>query len=367
VIPIARPSIGEEEAGAAADVIRSGLLASGEEVASFEREFAPYIGTSQGIATSNGTTALHTALLALGIGPGDEVIVPSFTFIATATAVSMCNAAPVIADIEADTYCIDPESVSEQITPQTKAVIGVHLFGHPCEIKSLQEITTDHGLFFIEDCAQSHGAEYHGKKTGSFGDAGCFSFYPTKNMTTGEGGMITCNDPAIADRCRILINHGQSEKYRHRILGYNYRMTNIAAAIGRIQLRKLDRMNQERQNHARLYSASISGDRLVLPITRAGCSHVFHQYAVRVPPGRHVTRETVIRHLSDHGIGTAIHYPTPVHKQLVYQGCLSGSTCKVAEMVSQEILSLPVYPSLTDEECRQVVEAIREVSGWMSE
>lgn len=367
MIPIARPSIGEEEALAAANVIRSGLLASGEEVASFEREFASYIGTNQGIATSNGTTALHTALLALGIGPGDEVIIPSFTFIATASAVSMCNATPVVADIEADTYCIDPESVSELVTSHTKGVIGVHLFGHPCDIRSLQEITTDHGLFFIEDCAQSHGAEYQGKKTGSFGDAGCFSFYPTKNMTTGEGGMITCNDSGIAEKCRILINHGQKEKYRHSRIGYNYRMSNIAAAIGRIQLRKLDVMNLKRQNHAHFYSESIPGDRLILPVTRNGCSHVFHQYAVRVPPGRNDTRETVIRHLSDRGIGTAIHYPIPVHKQPVYQGHLPGSSCKVAEMVSQEILSLPVYPSLTDEECRQVVEAIREVSGWMSE
>jgi perosamine synthetase len=361
MIPMAQPTVGEEEAAAAAQVIRSGLLASGEEVSRFEQEFAGYIRTGHAIATSNGTTALHAALLALGIRPGDEVIVPSFTFIATATSVSMCGAVPVVADIEKTTYCIDPESVTEQVTPRTRALIGVHLFGQPCDIGALREICTDHRLFLIEDCAQAHGASYHGAKVGSFGDAGCFSFYPTKNMTSGEGGMITCNDTETVRKIRILINHGQSEKYLHTTLGYNYRMTNISAAIGRVQLGKLESMNRKRQENAAFYSKTLPGDRIILPQTRNECTHVYHQYAIRIPPGQEWTRDTVARHLGDRGIMTAIHYPVPVHDQPVYKDRIPGSSCPVARRVSGEILSLPVYPGLTEEERKQVTDALMEM------
>lgn len=361
MIPIARPSTGDEEANAASEIIRSGNLASGDEVVQFEQEFAEYIGISHGIATSNGTTALHTALLALGIKPGDEVIVPSFTFIATATSVSMCGATPVVADIEKNTYCIDPESVSEQITSRTKAVIGVHLFGHPCDIRMLQEICSDHRLLLVEDCAQAHGAQFHGKTVGSFGDAGCFSFYPTKNMTTGEGGMITCANDDIARKCRILINHGQSEKYLHTTLGYNYRMTNISAAIGRVQLRNLDNMNLKRINNAQFYSKTIPGDRVILPETRQECTHVFHQYAIRILHQQDITRDIVSQKLNDRGVGTAVHYPIPINKQPVYKGRIPGSSCPVAEKISGEILSIPVYPGLTEGERTKVIESIRGI------
>ena len=219
MIPVARPVFGEEEVDAVSAVIRSGMIASGDVVTRFEEEYAAYAGVKHAVATSNGTTALHAGLLASGVLPGDEVIIPSFTFIATATSVSMCNALPVVADVDPVTFCIDPDSVLEQITPKTRAIIGVHLFGQPCDIASLQQISSDHDLLFIEDCAQAHGAQYHGTQVGNFGTVGCFSFYPTKNMTTGEGGLVTCSDDTIAERVRRLINHGQKEKYLHTEIG----------------------------------------------------------------------------------------------------------------------------------------------------
>ena len=361
MIPIARPCVGEEEASAAAEVIRSGQLASGAEVTRFEEEFAAYIGTPHGVATSNGTTALHIALMALGVGPGDEVIVPSFTFIATATSVTMCGASPVVADVDDRTYCIDPESVTAEITPRTKAVIGVHLFGQACNIRAIQDICDDHRLLFIEDCAQAHGATYQGKKVGSFGSAGCFSFYPTKNMTTGEGGCITCTDDDIAGKARILINHGQSEKYLHTCIGYNFRMTNISAAIGRVQLKKLDGMNRKRQDNAAFYSGNIRKKEIILPSVRDGCTHVFHQYAIRVLHEDGITRDMVAEHLKECGVSTAVHYPIPIHEQPVYKDTISGSPCPVSQALSKEILSLPVYPGLTEHERFRVTEAIQGI------
>lgn len=350
MIPIAKPSVGEEEAHAAATVIKSGLLASGQEVKEFEREFSSYIGTNEGVATSNGTTALHIAQTALGIGPGDEVIVPSFTFIATATSVSMCGASPVMADIEEKTYCIDPDSVMDQINPHTKAVIGVHLYGHPCDVHALSEICEDHSLFFVEDCAQAHGAEYRSKKVGNFGVCGCFSFYPTKNMTCGEGGMVTSSDPSLVKRMRILINHGQTEKYLHTELGYNFRLTDIAAAIGRVQLHKLPEMNKKRMNNGTYLSQHITRKGIITPAVRPGCNHVYHQYAIRVTEESGFFRDELAEFLNNHGIGTGVHYPMPVHEQPVYKGKVRGSSCPVAGLISPEILSLPVHPGLSEEE-----------------
>ncbi|PKL60796.1 MAG: aminotransferase DegT [Methanomicrobiales archaeon HGW-Methanomicrobiales-4] len=358
MIPIARPSVGEEEARAASDVIMSGHLASGEEVILFEQEFVDYIGVSHGVATSNGTTALHAAMLALGIGPGDEVIVPSFTFIATATVVSMCGASPVVADVDACSYCIDPESVIEEITSKTKAILGVHLFGQPCEVKAILDICEDHRLLFVEDCAQAHGAQYQKKKVGSFGSAGCFSFYPTKNMTTGEGGFVTCDDREVARKVRLIINHGQQEKYLHTQIGYNFRLTNIGAAIGRVQLRKLDDMNLKRQTHGSYYTNHLRRKGILTPGIREHCTHVYHQYAIRVSPESGINRDMLSEYLNTRGIGTAVHYPIPIHEQPVFKGKISGSSCPVSKMISQEILSLPVYPDLTKDEQQSVIDAI---------
>lgn len=358
MIPIAKPNIGEEEIEAVSKVMRSGVIASGEEVSIFEREFAGYCGTQDAIATSNGTTALHAGLLACGIASGDEVIVPSFTFIATATSVSMCGAHPVMVDVSKNSYGISPESILESITSKTKAIIGVHLFGHPCDISAIQDICTDHHLIFIEDCAQAHGAVYNGKKVGGFGSLGCFSFYPTKNMTTGEGGMVTTDDPSLADHVRRLINHGQAKKYLHTEIGYNYRLTNIGAAIGRVQLKKIDSMNAARNKNAEYYNSHIKNPDISTPVILKDCSHVFHQYVVQVNKGE---RDDLISWLSEQGVATAVHYPIPVHEQPVYAGLPSPSS-PVATRLAHEVLSLPVYPGLSGSELEHVCDSLNRWS-----
>lgn len=358
MIPVARPVFGEEEVEAVSSVIRSGMIASGDIVTKFENEYAAYSGVKHAIATSNGTTALHAGLLGSGIVPGDEVIIPSFTFIATATSVSMSGAHPVVADVDIRTCCIDPDSVNEQITKKTRAVIGVHLFGQPCDVTALQNICEDNNLLFIEDCAQAHGAKFKGVQVGNFGSVGCFSFYPTKNMTTGEGGLVTCSDDTIAEKVRRLINHGQKEKYLHTEIGYNYRLTNMGAAMGRVQLKKLDDMNEKRQNNALFYSSNINRAGIICPVIRDSCSHVFHQYAIRVTPDSGISRDQFAEDLYDHGVGTAIHYPIPIHEQPVYLGKISGSPCPVSHQLAREILSIPVYPSLTPDEREKVCSVI---------
>jgi len=233
----------------------SGMLASGPKVTAFEQAFASLCRTSHAVAVSNGTTALHASLLAAGVGPGDEVIVPAFSFFATASSVSMCGATPVFCDIDERTFNIDPARIGDLVTPKTKAVIGVHLFGQPFDVPAVQQVCKSHNLALIEDAAQAHGALLHGEPVGGFGNYGCFSFYATKNLITGEGGMVTTNDKSAMERLRIIINHGQSEKYLHTRLGYNYRMTDIAAAIGLVQLKKLDKFNARRRKNAEYLSS----------------------------------------------------------------------------------------------------------------
>jgi len=362
MIPIAKPSVGEDEAIAAAKIIRSGMLASGQEVTKFENAFSRFIGSNHSIATNSGTAALHAAFLAAGISAGDEVIIPAFTFIATATSVSMCSATPVIADVDGTFCCLDPESVMEQITPKTRAIIPVHLFGQPCDLDPLCQICEDHGLTLIEDCAQAHGARYYGTSVGTMGKAGCFSFYPTKNMTTGEGGMVTTDDDQYAEHVRHLINHGQTSKYCHTEIGFNYRLTNIGAAIGRVQLKKLPELNQIRQENAAFYQKHITREGIICPTIRPGCEHVFHQYAIRVLPECDLSRDHLIQALSRAGIGTAIHYPTPVHKQPVYLGKIRGSEAPVSTRLSSEILSIPVWPGLTTKELSYICQTINEAA-----
>jgi len=361
MIPIAQPSIGDTEIAAVADVMRSGMLAQGAVVEAFEEQFAASCGTNYGIGVNSGTAALHAVLLALGIGPGDEVIVPSFTFIATATSVSMCRATPVMVDIEEDTFTISPEAILAACSPRTKAVIGVHLFGHPFAVGPVTEICEDHNLFLIEDCAQAHGATYGPGTVGSFGTAGCFSFYPTKNMTTGEGGMVTTDDADLAARVRRIINHGQSEKYLHTELGFNLRMTNIGAAIGLAQLKKLEEMNRQRQRNAACYDANLQSEGISTPSCRDNATHVYHQYAVRVEDTFPVSRDALMEHLRKHGIGSAVHYPIPVHRQPLYAETADNPPCPVAEDLAGRVLSLPVHPGVTEDECRFVCDMIRDV------
>lgn len=347
-IPSAQPIIGNEEIVAVERVLRSGMLASGMEVAKFEKEFAAYCDVDHAIAVNSGTAALHAALACAGIQSGDEVIVPAFSFFASASCVSMCNAKPVFVDVDAKTFTINPDWVSEAITKKTQAIIGVHLFGQPFDINPVLELCEDHDLVLIEDAAQAHGAQYYKKKVGRFGKAGCFSFYPTKNMTTGEGGMITTNDNAYAATIRKFINHGQSEKYRHTMIGYNYRMSDISGAIGCEQLRKLPAFNEKRISNAVYFDSHLHVKGLITPYRMPGSDHVYHQYTVRITPEFPMQRTDLIAYLAKQGIGTAVHYPVPIHRQPVYANQNKSISCPVAERLCGEVLSLPVHPNVTE-------------------
>jgi perosamine synthetase len=362
MIPVSRPVLGKEEAEAVARVMDSGMIAQGQVVAEFEQSFASYCGVKHAIATSNGTTALHAALLSAGIGPGDEVIVPSFTFIATATSVSMCGARPVFADVDERTFTIDPASAEGLITPRTRAVMGVHLFGQPFDIPALSGICREHNLLLIEDAAQAHGSTFKGRRLGSFGELACFSFYATKNMTTGEGGMVTTDDADLADRIRLLINHGQKEKYLHTTLGYNYRLTDMGAAMGIVQLRKLDGMNAKRAANAKYLDRSFRCPGLVTPYVRLDSTHVYHQYVLKVEKGSRVTRDGLMQALAEKGVGTAIHYPRPVHDQPLYRGQQGKDPCPVSSRLASSVLSLPVHPLLSESDLKSIVRAVNEVT-----
>ncbi len=360
-IPVARPAIGQEEISAVTDVLKSGMLASGDRVAEFERKFADFCGSNHAIAVNNGTAALHAALLAIGIVPGDEVIVPAFSFVATASAVAMCGAKPVFTDVDEKTFTINPQQAAERITPKTRAVIGVHLFGQPCDIEALQEICESHSLKFIEDAAQAHGALYKNAKTGSFGHLACFSFYATKNMITGEGGMVTTSDKAYNERLRLIINHGQSEKYLHTCLGYNYRMTDIAAALGIVQLKKLEKFNLRRRKNAEFYNANLSVKGLSIPFTGPARNHVYHQYVIRLTEEFPMSRTTFIEYLKAKGIGSAIHYPIPLHRQPLFGLENDPDPCPVSTSLAGSVLSLPVHPLLDQKELAYICDTINRV------
>lgn len=361
MIPIAKPLIGEEEINAVTDVLKSGTIAEGQKVKDFEAAFADHTGTSHAIAVNSGTAALHVALLSHNIGAGDEVITTPFSFVATSNSVLFTGARPVFADIDEKTFNIDPESIIEKITPRTKAIIPVHLYGHAADMKRIMEIAEDHNLIVIEDACQAHGATYDGRKVGSFG-TGTFSFYPTKNMTTGEGGMITTSDKNIAERARMIRSHGSKQRYFHEMLGYNLRMTDIAAAIGLIQLQKLDKFNDTRVNNARYLSGklnNINGFRL--PGIEKHCGHVFHQYTLRINSNV-ISRDEVVSFLNKKGIGTGIYYPLPIHQQPYYKEIGFNDSLPLSEKASSEVVSLPVHPSVNKTDLDYIHEAISEIT-----
>lgn len=363
-IPIAKPVIEEDDVEAVVRVLKSGMLAQGKEVRLFEQEFARYIGVKHAVAVANGTAALDIALKTLGVGPGDEVITTPFTFIATANAVLFQGARPVFADIDPKTYNLDPNEVLEKITNKTKAIIVVHLYGQPADMKAFKEIAEDYKLYLVEDVAQAHGAEFLGRKAGSFGDVAIFSFYPTKNMTTGEGGMITTNNEEIARKARLLRDHGQTSKYVHEILGWNLRMTNIAASLGRVQLSKLDRLNSIRQKNAKLLTQGlISINGITTPYVDPRVKHVWHQYVIRVEDNYPLTRGQLMEYLREKGIDTAVHYPIPIHHQPLYRKLgYPQDICPNAIEASKKVLSLPVHPSLSESDLDYIVECIRVVA-----
>ena len=367
-IPISKPVFDEEEANAVKEVLTSGSVAQGKKVEQFENEFANYINVNHAITVANGTIALDVALKALGIKEGDEVFVPSFTFISTANSILFQGAKPVFADVNERTFNINPDDALEKITDKTKAIIGVHLFGHPFDVEAIQDICEDHNLILIEDCAQAHGAEYERRRAGSFGSVGCFSFYATKNMTTGEGGMITTDSNEIAKTCRLLRNHGENQKYCHAMLGYNYRMTDIQAAIGLVQLKKLDGFSEKRINNAVHLNKHLKVSGLNIPSMKKGVKHVYHQYAVTIEEGEGfpMSRDEFMQYLKKKGIGCAIHYPLPIHKQPLYRqlGYTDENVqCPVATALSKKILSLPVHPALTEKDLMHITETINNLES----
>ncbi len=364
-IPIAKPIIGDEDINAVVKVLKSGMLAHGKEVEEFEKEFSGYIGTKHGIAVANGTVALDISLKALGVKEGDEVITTPFTFIATASSVLFQRAKPVFADIDPKTFNLNPDDVTERITNRTKAIIVVHLYGQPADMKAFSEIAEDYGLYLIEDCAQAHGAEFNGQKVGTFGDVAAFSFYPTKNMTTGEGGMILTNDDKIAERARLIRSHGQRERYYHVELGYNLRMTNIAGALGRAQLKKLDEWNAVRRKNAEMLTRGLKRiNGIIPPYVSSNVTHVFHQYTVRVTDNFPMSRDEFAERLRDNGIGTGIYYPLPLHHQPLFRDLgYDQNCCPNSIEASREVLSLPVHPSVSEEDVNYIVDTIKELAG----
>jgi len=353
MIPLARPQIGEEEKAAVLEVLASGQLAQGPRVREFEERFAAWCGVKYAVATSSGTSALHVALLAHEIGSGDEVITTPFSFIASANCALYVGARPVFVDIEPDYFTLDPAQVAERITPRTRAVLAVHLFGQPCDMDALAAVAEAHNLILIEDACQSHGATFNGRKVGAWGTA-CYSFYPTKNMTTIEGGMITTHDARIAERARLLRDHGSPKRYHHEIVGYNLRMTDLQAALGLAQLAKVDAWNAQRQANAAYLTERLAGVAGVsTPRLRERATHVFHQYTLRLGD-----RDAMVQRLTQHGIGVAVHYPTPIHQQPVYRQLGYADSLPQAEAASREVLSLPVHPSLSTRDLELIVEAV---------
>jgi dTDP-4-amino-4,6-dideoxygalactose transaminase len=347
--------IGEDEKQAVLAVLESGNLAQGEMVHRFETAFAEAIGARHAVAVSSGTAALHLALLARGIGPDDEVITTPFSFIATANAILFTGAVPVFVDIEPDTMNLDPNKVEAAITAKTRAILPVDLFGHPADLAALRDIAARRGLWIIEDACQAHLAECDGETVGATGTA-CFSFYPTKNITTGEGGIVTTDDEQLADRLRLLRSHGQRERYHHDVLGYNLRMTDIHAAIGLAQLPKLAEFTEQRRRNAAYLSAHLRG--VVTPAVRPNCRHVFHQYTIRVRKDR----DGMASRLREAGIGTAVHYPVPIHRQRVYRELGYDPSLPEAEQASAEVLSLPVHPGLSGQDLALIVREVNRLS-----
>ncbi len=337
-------------------VLRVGWYILGQEVKTFEEEFAAFLGVKYAVGCGSGTEALHLSLAACGIGTGDEVITVSHTAVATVAAIELTGATPVLVDVRPDCLTLDPNTLGRALTSRTKAIIPVHLYGQAADLNSIQSFARQHGLRVIEDCCQAHGATYSGRRVGCFGDLGCFSFYPTKNLgAVGDGGMVVTNDPELAERLRLLREYGWAKRYVSHIPGWNSRLDELQAAVLRVKLRYLDIDNEKRRQIAKAYSEGLKDCHVRLPVSRPENLHVYHLYVIRSQE-----RDQLQEHLRKKDVGALIHYPVPVHQQPAYKGRLGNpDALQVTESAAQEVLSLPIYPELGETEIRTVIEAIR--------
>jgi dTDP-4-amino-4,6-dideoxygalactose transaminase len=349
-------SIKPEIDAAVLRVLESTQYTLGDDVAAFERAFAGYCGTREAVGLNSGTSALHLALLAAGVKPGDDVITVPFTFVATVASLLYAGARPVLVDVDPDFYTMDPSRLESAITPRTRAIMPVHLYGQPADMGPIMEIAGRHGIPVIEDAAQAHGAEYEGRRCGSFGRVACFSFYPGKNLGAyGEAGAVVTDDQELANRIRLLRSWGEQKRYEHSVRGFNYRMEGIQGAILNVKLKYLEQWTEARRARAARYRCALAGTNVVVPAERPGARHVYHVYAVRVPH-----RDAVRSQLTDAGIQTGVHYPIPTHLQPAYAdlGYRAGDF-PVAETLAREVLSLPIYPELTDAQIDTVANALK--------
>jgi len=359
MIPIARPLIGEEEKKKVMEVLDSGFITQGKVTAEFEERFAAFTKTKYAVASSSGTTALHLALLALGIGGGDKVLTTPFTFIASSNAILYCGARPVFCDIDERTFNLSPASAREALEKDRsiKAILLVHLFGLPCDMDAFRSLAKEFDVLLLEDCAQAHGATFKGEPAGSMGAAGCFSFYPTKNMTTGEGGAVTTSCDETLRLLKLYREHGSAREYEHDVLGYNFRMTNLEAAIGLCQLEKLSEFNRRRRENAKFYLHRLAANpALTLPAEPEGCVHSWHQFTLRVPE-----RRKLMDILRKEEIGCKVFYPIPLHRQPLYRSLGYGSeSLPACEKAAEEVISIPVGPSLNGDDLERIVRVLIE-------
>jgi dTDP-4-amino-4,6-dideoxygalactose transaminase len=346
--------IGKEIQEAVTSVLQNGWYILGEELERFEEAFSCYIGTRYSIGVNSGSDALFLAVKALGIGDGDEVLTVSHTFISTVDSIVRNHAKPVFIDIDPNTFCMDPEQIESKITPKTRAIIPVHLYGHPADMTPILDIANKYNLFVIEDASQAHGALYKDKRVGSIGNMGCFSFYPAKNLGAyGDGGMVVTDDPALAEQLRKLRNYGQSKKYEHDFVGVNSRLDDLQAAVLRVKLKYLDTWNQKRRKIAAQYDHYLDNSLMIKPVEKEYAEHVYHQYVIRCKQ-----RNNLQQHLLQHQVPAQIHYPIPVHKQLAYQDTGAHVHLPVTEKVCHEILSLPMHPWLMEKDVQVIVNAV---------
>ncbi|MFC0247352.1 DegT/DnrJ/EryC1/StrS family aminotransferase [Citricoccus parietis] len=361
-IPVAKPLIGAEERNAVDRVMSTGRVAQGPEVAAFETEFSDVlVPGAHSVAVNSGTSALHLGLLAAGIGLGDEVIVPAFTFAATANSVALTGAIPVFADIDPSTFNLDPASAAAAVTERTRAIMPVHLYGQAADMDAFDDLAKKHGLAILEDAAQAHASSWNGKPVGSFGTFAAFSLYPTKNMTSGEGGMVTTNDHEFARRVRVLRNQGMEKQYRNEVVGLNNRMTDIHAAIGRVQLTKILDWTARRQANAAVLHEGLAGlSGVVTPSVADRATHVYHQYTIRLSGSTARERDAFVTALKDeHGVGAGVYYPIPVNR---LDSFLVEADLPQTESAAQEVLSLPVHPALEEEDLQRIVTAVASVA-----